>query len=156
MGRAIDDIIKELPQRRREKIAKKSKKLAHEMIAYADSLADVRRTFRKTQAEVGVNMSLAQNAISQLEARKDMRISTLVKYVGALGGELDLVIRAKDGSEVIFRSSSVADVQSVAKRSKASGVDKRQLYPEAIGGMRALSKSRERTTAMARRADKGG
>jgi len=105
MGRNIDDIIRDLPKQRRARIAKSSRKLAGEMIAYADSLAEVRKAFRKTQVEVGKEMSLAQNAISQLESRRDMRISTLVKYVGALGGELDLVIRSKDGTEVIYRSS---------------------------------------------------
>ena len=73
-----------------------------QMIAHADSLADVRKAFRKTQVEVGKGLGLGQNAISQLENRKDMRISTLARYVGALGGELDLVIRSKDGSQVVY------------------------------------------------------
>ena len=105
MGRNVDDIIRALPKERRARIAKSSRKLAKDMIAYADSLAELRKAFKKTQVEVGKKMSLAQNAISQLESRKDMRISTLVKYVGALGGELDLVIRSSDGTEVIFRST---------------------------------------------------
>ena len=154
MGRQIDDIIKALPPKRRTKIVKKSENLAQEMIAYADSLADVRRVFRKTQAEVGVNMSLAQNAISQLEARKDMRISTLARYVGALGGELDLIIRSKDGSEVVFRSSAIA--KRPPKHAKASSAKKRELYSEVMEGMGALSKSRERRPAKARSVNKGG
>jgi len=113
MGRNIDDVIRGLPKERRARIAKSSRKMAREMIAYADSLSELRKAFRKTQVEVGKEMSLAQNAISQLESRKDMRISTLVKYVGALGGELALVIRSKDGTEVIYRSK----VERPAKRS---------------------------------------
>ena len=102
MGRNIDDIIGALPKERRGRIAKTSRKMAREMIAHADSLADVRKAFRKTQVEVGKGLGLAQNAISQLENRKDMRISTLARYVRALGGELDLVIRSKDGSQVVY------------------------------------------------------
>jgi transcriptional regulator with XRE-family HTH domain len=109
MGRNIDEVIKALPKERRARIAKKSRKMAKEMIAFADSLTDVRKAFGKTQVDVGKGMSLAQNAISQLEARKDMRISTLVKYVGALGGELDLVIRLKDGGEVVFRPGAAGE-----------------------------------------------
>jgi predicted transcriptional regulator len=124
MGRNIDDIIRGLPKARRNRIAKTAKKMAGEMIAHADSLADVRKAFRKTQVEVGQGLGLAQNAISQLEKRKDMRISTLVKYVDALGGELDLVIRSKDGSQVIFRSTArVGRVQGPQK--KAARVTKR-------------------------------
>lgn len=106
MGRTIDDVIGALPKERRAKIGRKSRKMAREMIAHADSLASVRKAFGKTQAEVGTDLGLAQNAISQLESRKDMRLSTLVKYVDALGGELDLVIRSKDGAEVIYRASA--------------------------------------------------
>ena len=106
MGRNIDEIIRHLPKARRKRIAKVSEKMAGEMIAHADSLADVRKAFRKTQVQVGKGLGLAQNAISQLETRKDMRLSTLARYVGALGGELDLVIRSKDGTQVISRSSA--------------------------------------------------
>jgi hypothetical protein len=45
---------------------------------------------------------MPQNAVSQLEKRKDMRISTLVRYVDALGGKLALIIRLKDGSELVL------------------------------------------------------
>lgn len=121
MGRKIDDVIRALPKERRARIAKTSRKMAGEMIAYADSLAEVRKSFRKTQVEVAKEMSLAQNAISQLESRKDMRISTLAKYVGALGGELDLVIRTKDGAEVIYRSAAASPTkQSSPKKAGRS------------------------------------
>lgn len=123
MGRNIDDVIRDLSKERRARIAKTSRKMAQEMIAYADSLAEVRKAFRKTQVEVGKGMSLAQNAISQLEARKDMRISTLVKYVGALGGELDLVIRSKDGAEVIYLSSAASPGKRASQK-KAGRVSK--------------------------------
>lgn len=120
MGRSIDEVIKGLPKERRAHIAKASRRMAKEMIAYADSLADVRKAFRKTQVDVGKEMSLAQNAISQLEARKDMRISTLVKYVDALGGELDLVIRSKDGGEVVFRPGAGGEKGATQRRSGRS------------------------------------
>jgi predicted transcriptional regulator len=123
MGRNIDDIIRGLPKARRNRIAKTAKKMAGEMIAHADSLAEVRKAFRKTQVEVGRGLGLAQNAISQLEKRKDMRISTLVKYVDALGGELDLVIRSKDGSPVIFRLSGT-DSPAPGRRKKGARIIK--------------------------------
>lgn len=54
-----------------------------------------------------------------------MRISTLAKYVGALGGERDLVIRSKDGAEVIYRSAGVA--KNAAKKSAAKKANRTQL-----------------------------
>src|SRR4249919_1302434 len=124
MGRNIDDIIRRLPKARRNRIAKAAGKMAGEMIAHADSLADVRKAFRKTQVEVGKGLGLAQNAISQLENRKDMRVSTLVKYAEALGGELDLLIRSKDGSQVIFRWSAKGSREQRSQK-KATRVTKR-------------------------------
>ena len=102
MGRNIEEIIAGLPKERRSRIEKASRRMARDMVAYADSLAEVRRAFRKTQTEVGVGLGMPQNAISQLEKRKDMRLSTLVRYVDALGGELALIIRLKDGSELVL------------------------------------------------------
>ena len=100
MGRNIEEIIAGLPKERRSKIEKGSRRMAREMVAYADSLAEVRRAFSKTQAEVGAGLGMPQNAVSQLEKRKDIRLSTLVRYVDALGGELALIVRLKDGSQV--------------------------------------------------------
>lgn len=100
MGRNIEEIIAGLPKERRSKIEKASRRMAREMVAYADSLAEVRRAFSKTQAEVGAGLGMPQNAVSQLEKRKDIRLSTLVRYVDALGGELALIVRLKDGSQM--------------------------------------------------------
>lgn len=121
MGRTIDQIIGGLPKERRAKIAKKSRKMAREMTAYADSLAQVRKAFGKTQVELGSDLGLAQNAVSQLESRSDIRLSTLLKYVDALGAELDLVIRSKDGAQVVYRASARAGVS----RAKAQKVGRK-------------------------------
>ena len=102
MGRNIEEIIAGLPKVRRSRIEKASRRMAREMVAYADSLAEVRRAFSKTQTEVGAGLGMPQNAVSQLERRKDMRLSTLVRYVDALGGKLALIIRLKDGSELVL------------------------------------------------------
>jgi transcriptional regulator with XRE-family HTH domain len=114
MGRDIEEIIAALPKERRSRIKKVSRQMAREMVAYADSLAEVRRAFSKTQAEVGAGLGLPQNAVSQLEKRKDMRLSTLARYVGALGGELDVIIRLKDGSEMVLKG--VGDERKTSQR----------------------------------------
>jgi transcriptional regulator with XRE-family HTH domain len=48
----------------------------------------------KTQVEVAADSSMDQSDVSRLEARKDFEdclVSTLRRYVAALGGELELV-----------------------------------------------------------------
>lgn len=102
MGRRIDDVIAKLPKERRKAIAKKADEMAREMIAHADSLRVVRKALSKTQTRIGEELGLSQNAISQLEGRTDLLLSTLRRYVRALGADLDLVVRLKDGSKVLL------------------------------------------------------
>lgn len=118
MGRNIEEIIAALPKQRRSRVYKDSRRMAREMVSYADSLAEVRRAFSKTQTEVGAGLGLPQNAVSQLEKRKDMRLSTLARYVDALGGKLNLIIRLEDGSEVVL--NGVGEEGTTPQRKAAS------------------------------------
>jgi transcriptional regulator with XRE-family HTH domain len=102
MGRNVEDIIAGLPKQRRSKINQKARQMAGEMIAHADSLGAVRKAVSKTQSQMGEELGMPQNAISQLEKRSDLLVSTLARYVDALGAELDLVVRMKDGTEIVL------------------------------------------------------
>ncbi len=54
-------------------------------------LAQVRRDRGETQVGLAARMGVAQNQVSRLEHQTDALLSTLVAYLGALGGELRLV-----------------------------------------------------------------
>lgn len=60
-------------------------------------LHEIRKSRKVTQVELAKAMSVEQAAISKLERRDDMYISTLREYVKALGGELKLVASFPDG-----------------------------------------------------------
>ena len=59
-------------------------------------LAELRQARSKTQVEVAQAMDTQQAAVSKLERREDMYLSTLREYVEALGGELKLVASFPD------------------------------------------------------------
>lgn len=59
-------------------------------------LQELRKARNVTQVEVAKAMSVEQAAISKLERREDMYVSTLRGYVKALGGELKLVASFPD------------------------------------------------------------
>jgi len=59
-------------------------------------LQELRRARNATQTRVAQAMSVEQAAISKLEHRDDMYVSTLREYVRALGGELKLVASFPD------------------------------------------------------------
>ncbi len=53
-----------------------------------------------TQQQVAARLGMTQPEISKLEARSDVRLSTLRAYVAALGGTLELVARFDDDDEL--------------------------------------------------------
>jgi transcriptional regulator with XRE-family HTH domain len=60
-------------------------------------LQELRKSRNVTQVELAGNLHVEQAAISRLERREDMYVSTLREYVRALGGELKLVASFPDG-----------------------------------------------------------
>ena len=101
---------------------RKASLLAEEMIRHADSLAEVRTALDKTQVEVARVLNVKQNAVAQLEKRSDLLLSTLRKYVEAMGGELAVAVRTGAGTVIMLDSLSSLAKQSARQRTRASGV----------------------------------
>jgi DNA-binding transcriptional regulator YiaG len=59
-------------------------------------LQELRKARKVTQVEVAQAMSVEQAAVSKLEHRDDMYVSTLRDYIKALGGDLKLVASFPD------------------------------------------------------------
>lgn len=87
MARALAEMMRNLPPERREKI----KRRAAELIAEEMSLRELRRALGRTQSKVARDLGIGQEAVSRLEGRTDMLISTLDRYVRKAGGRLTLV-----------------------------------------------------------------
>ena len=75
-------------------------KRGEELIAEHRTLQQLRKARDLTQAQLAEIWGKDQVSISQLEKRADMLLSTLRSYVEAMGGELDLVVRFKDGPPI--------------------------------------------------------
>ena len=54
------------------------------------ALEDLRRDRKLTQVDIARNLNIAQGAISKIERRSDMHVSTLRKHIEAMGGALEL------------------------------------------------------------------
>jgi len=59
-------------------------------------LQDIRKSRNVTQVQLAQVLNVEQAAISKLENREDMYVSTLREYIRALGGELQLVAKFPD------------------------------------------------------------
>jgi hypothetical protein len=56
------------------------------------SLRELRQTLELTQQQVADKAAMTQSELSRLESRGDHRVSTLRRYVEALGGELEISV----------------------------------------------------------------
>lgn len=63
------------------------------------SLREMREMVGKNQVEVAAEVETTQSELSRLERRNDFFLSTLKKYVKALGGELEVI--AKFGDKMV-------------------------------------------------------
>lgn len=62
-----------------------------------------------TQADLAERMAVARPRVSKIEsATEDMRISTIDRYVTALGGHLKITAVFDDGNELPIRSTEAA------------------------------------------------
>jgi predicted transcriptional regulator len=68
-----------------------------EMLA-AIPLAELRRARELSQVTLAELLEASQSEVSKIEHRTDLYVSTLRRYVEAMGGELDIVARFPDGS----------------------------------------------------------
>ncbi len=85
MARNLEQVLAKLPAKRRAKVERRAAELA--------TLKDLRLAVRQTQEELASSLGVGQDTISRLERRSDMLLSTLKRYVEAMGGTLDLVAR---------------------------------------------------------------
>jgi len=66
------------------------------------SLRSFRESLGKTQGDVARGAGMTQPQLSRVEKRRDHLVSTLRRYVRAMGGDVDVVARI-GGRDVILR-----------------------------------------------------
>ncbi len=88
MARTLNQVLATLPVKRRAKIERRASELA--------TLKDLRQAVERTQEELATSLGVGQDTISRIERRSDMLLSTLRRYVEAMGGKLELVAEFPD------------------------------------------------------------
>lgn len=73
-----------------ERAAAKTK--AKAVIAEEITLRGLREAGDLTQAKIGARLKISQDQVSRLEKRADMLLSTLHKYVAAMGGSVHVLV----------------------------------------------------------------
>lgn len=75
------------------------------------SLAELRRARAMTQDQLAADLKVGQASIAKLERRADMYLSTLRRFVEAMGGELEIVARFPDQPNVRLRGIGELEVR---------------------------------------------
>ena len=82
-----------LSPEQRERSQRLARKMLEEM-----PLHELRRARQLTQEQLAEALGMDQGNISKLERRTDMYVSTLRKFIEALGGQLEVIARFPEGS----------------------------------------------------------
>ena len=94
MTKNLEEVLSKLPRKRREKIARRAEEIA--------TLKNLRQSVKRTQVELASSLGVGQDTVSRLEQRGDMLISTLKRYIEAMGGRLHLVAQFPDRPLIVI------------------------------------------------------
>jgi len=87
----------------RKKAAGKTKALLDTM-----PLQELRHARNLSQEQLAQTLSVKQAAVSKLEKRTDMYISTLRNFIKAMGGDLEIIATFPEGSVQISQFENIA------------------------------------------------
>ena len=108
MVKKLDDLLATLPANRRTRIVQRAGELA--------TLKDLRQAVACTQQDLAESLGVGQDTISRIERRSDLLLSTLRRYVNAMGGELELVARFPNRPPVKLEHITQATTPKIKRR----------------------------------------
>ncbi len=124
---SLDEILRALPEDRRQRIEAR----AAELIAEELTLRELRRLRKLTQARLSRKLKIGQEGVSRIEKRSDLYISTLRSYVEGVGGKLSLVGELPDQPPVILAGLGGDDGSKSTKKKARAAVKSKAKTPRA-------------------------
>ncbi|MEB4673274.1 helix-turn-helix domain-containing protein [Enterobacteriaceae bacterium G50] len=98
MGRTLEQLLKD----EKTEVVQQAEAMAEEMLLNIH-LAELREKVKKTQMEIAETLGVKQPTIAGMEKPgRDLKLSTLKRYVEAAGGKLRLDVELPDGSHYGF------------------------------------------------------
>lgn len=115
MARKLEQIMADLPAKRRAAVEARAGNLA--------TLKDLRQAVAQTQQDLAATLGVGQDTISRLEKRSDMLLSTLRRYVEAMGGKLELVAQFPDRPPMVIDHLTPTNSRSNGTSARHSGAN---------------------------------
>ncbi len=92
------DLLAQLPLERQEKIKRESERMLMEL-----RLAEIREELELSQQQLAKELNISQPSVVAMEKRgNDIRLSSVKRYVEAMGGKLSLSVALPTGKTVSF------------------------------------------------------
>jgi transcriptional regulator with XRE-family HTH domain len=95
-------------------------KMTAELIAEEMTLRELRLHHKLTQARLAKKLKIGQEGVSRIERRTDMSISTLNKYVSAVGASLRIEARFPDQPPIVLMDQGKVLGRKKAKKKPAT------------------------------------
>ena len=108
MAKKLEQILADLPEQRLVAVEARAGNLA--------TLKDLRQAVEQTQQDLAATLGVGKDAISRIEKRSDMLLSTLRRYVEAMGGTLELVAQFPNRPPVVINHLTPKTGYSHAQR----------------------------------------
>ena len=70
-------------------------------------LAELRQARKFTQQQIAETLKIKQASVSKIESQTDMYISTIRKYIEAMGGELEIIAKFPEGNVRVDNFDSI-------------------------------------------------
>ena len=107
---SFSELTKDFTPERRQRISEMKSELLAEM-----PLHELRRARALTQGDMAKMLKVNQPAVSKLEQRADIYVSSLRSYVEAVGGKLKIVAEFPEGEVAITNFSEVGETEAVSR-----------------------------------------
>ena len=107
---SFSELTKDFTPERRQRIAEIKSELLAEM-----PLHELRRARALTQRDMAKMLKVNQPAVSKLEQRADIYVSSLRSYIEAVGGKLKIVAEFPEGEVAITNFSEVGETEAVSR-----------------------------------------
>ncbi|MDE2863384.1 MAG: XRE family transcriptional regulator [Chloroflexota bacterium] len=115
---SFSKLTKDFSPQRRKRVDDIKRELKAEM-----PLHELRRALAMTQKDMAEKLKVNQPAISKLEHRDDVYLSSLRSYIEAVGGRLKIVAEFPEG-EVAITTFTEDDVNTaIGSRSQGGSID---------------------------------
>ena len=112
MAKSFSKLKKDMPAARQQKIAKRTEEILATM-----PLHEIRQARQLSQVELATRLDINQAAVSKVERRTDLYISTLRRHIEAMGGSLLIQAEFPEGRYQISSFDKLGRDQEVKRKS---------------------------------------